>query len=135
MVTEHQETEVEERTRAVVERMYDAYFDGDAGGMVDVMSDDVWVRFLGRVDFRGKEGARDFFTENNPLLFDLHFRILKLIIDGHHAAAIWQEHATTVHGDRYENHGVDVFRVDGDEITAVHENNDVRIHRQHFGRS
>ncbi|MGH8916296.1 MAG: nuclear transport factor 2 family protein [Acidimicrobiia bacterium] len=124
---------VEERTRAVVERMYDSYFDGDADGMVDTMSTDVWVRFLGRVNFRGKDRARSFFGDNTPNLLDLHFRIRKLIVDGHHAAAVWEENATTVHGHPYENHGVDVFAVVGDEITAVHENNDIRIHRHHFG--
>jgi ketosteroid isomerase-like protein len=124
---------IEARTRAGVERLYEAYFAGDAAGMVDAMSEDVWVRFLGRVDFRGKEAARDFFGGNNPLLVDLQFDIKKLIVDGHHAAAIWEESATTIHGRPYRNHGVDIFTVEGDKIVAIHENNDIRIHRDHFG--
>ena len=128
-----EDTEEERRTRASVGRLYDAYFAGDAMGMVDTMSDDVWVRFLGQVDFRGKDEARSFFGANTPMLVDLEFSIRSLIIDGPHAAAIWEERATTIHGDAYANHGVDVFRVENDEITMVHENNDIRIHRRHFG--
>ena len=124
---------IEQRTRAAVQRLYDAYFAGDAARMVETMSDDVWVRFLGRVDFHGKEKARGFLSGNNPLLVDLQFDIKKLIIDGRHAAAIWEEHATTIHGRPYRNHGVDVFTVENDRITALHENNDVRTHREHFG--
>lgn len=127
------EGSIEQRTRAVVVRLYDAYFAGDAAGMVETMSDDVWVRFLGRVDFRGKQQASEFFGGNNPLLVDLQFDIKKLVIDGPHAAAIWEESAKTIHGQPYRNHGVDVFTVEGGRITAIHENNDVRIHREHFG--
>lgn len=127
------ESSIEQRTRAVVDRLYIAYFAGDATGMVETMSGDVWVRFLGRVDFRGKAQAYEFFGGNNPLLVDLQFDIKKLIVDGRHAAAIWEEQATTIHGRPYRNHGVDVFTVEDDRITAIHENNDVRVHREHFG--
>lgn len=127
------EGSIEARTRAVVERLYEAYFAGDAAGMVETMADDVWVRFLGRDEFRGRDRARQFFSDNNPLLVDLHFDIKKLIVDGQHAAAIWEERATTVHGRPYRNHGVDVFTVEDDRITAIHENNDIRLHREHFG--
>lgn len=132
MPEKYQETEEEGRTRAVVQRLYDAYFDGDAQGMVDTMAEDVWVRFLGRVDFRGKGEARTFFARNTPRLVDLDFRIRKLIVDGSFAAAVWDENARTIHGDSYENHGVDVFGVQNKEIAFVHENNDVRVHRRHF---
>ena len=124
--------EVARNTREVVDRLYEAYFAGDTEGMINTMSDDVWLRFLGRVELRGKEQAREFFASNNPLLTELQFDIKKLIVDGQHAAALWQEQAITIHGMPYQNHGVDVFTVDGDRITAIHENNDIRIHREHF---
>lgn len=129
------ETEVEQRTRAVVERMYAAYLADDSDGMVNAMHDDVWVRFLGRADFRGKDQARVFLGDNTPKLVDLQFDIRKLIIDGRYAAAVWEEKAVTIHGQPYRNHGVDVFEVVDDEITFVHENNDIRIHWDHFGRA
>lgn len=121
-------------TRQVVDRLYRAYFDGDAEGMLDTMSDDVWVRFLGRADLRGIEEARAFFYENAGKLLDLDFQIRKLIIDGSHAAAIWEETARTVHGNEYANHGVDVFEVRDGQVVSVHENNDINAHRRHFGR-
>ncbi|MEX0797342.1 MAG: nuclear transport factor 2 family protein [Acidimicrobiia bacterium] len=127
------EGSIEQRTRAVVVRLYEAFYARDAAGMVETMSDDVWVRFLGRVDFRGKQQASEFFGGNNPLLVDLQFDIKKLVIDGPYAAAIWEESATTIHGQPYRNHGVDVFTVEDGRITAIHENNDIRIHREHFG--
>lgn len=123
----------EQETAAVVDRLYRAYFDGDTDGMLATMSDDVWIRFLGITEFRGIEQAREFFRANNGKLLDLDFRIRTLVIDGHHAAAVWEETARTAAGDAYANHGVDVFEVRDGRIVSVHENNDVRIHRRHFG--
>lgn len=125
----------EQETRRVVEGLYEAYFAVDPEGMLAAMADDVEVRFLGRGVYRGIEEARRFFTVNTGMLVDLDFRIRQLIIDGEFAAAIWDESATTIHGDPYENHGVDVFRVEDGEITVLHENNDVRVHRAAFGRT
>jgi ketosteroid isomerase-like protein len=124
----------EQETKRVVDALYAAYFEGNAQGMVDLMSENVWIRFLGREDFRGKSQASEFFAQNNPMLVDLDFKIHKLIIDGAHAAAVWSETARTIHGEEYENHGVDVFEVADGQIVSVHENNDITIHRAHFGR-
>jgi ketosteroid isomerase-like protein len=68
------------------------------------------------------------------MLTDLDFRIRRTVVDGQWAAAVWEETAVTIHGDRYENHGVDVFRVVDGRITVLHENNDVAVHRAAFGR-
>lgn len=124
----------EQVTREVVERLYQAYFAGDTEGMLATMADSVNVRFLGRVDLDGIEEARAFFAANQEMLVDLDFRIKKLIVDGRFAAAIWEETATTADGEPYRNHGVDVFEVADGRIVAVHENNDVTVHRRHFGR-
>lgn len=129
-----QPTKEEIETKRVIDALYEAYFAGDAAGMVNLMTEDVWVRFLGRADFRGKAEASEFFASNTPLLEDLDFQIHKLIIDGRYAAAVWSETARTVHGDDYVNHGVDIFEVENGEIVSVHENNDINVHRSHFGR-
>jgi len=123
----------EETTRHVVERLYDAYFAGDPEGMLAVMAPDVEVRFLGRGVYQGIEEARRFFSANTGMLLDLEFRIRRLIVDADWAAALWDETATTIHGDPYANHGVDVFRVERGQITVLHENNDVLLHREAFG--
>jgi ketosteroid isomerase-like protein len=68
------------------------------------------------------------------MLRELDFRIRTKVVDGEWAAAVWDETAVTIHGDPYENHGVDVFRVQHGKITVLHENNDVMIHRAAFGR-
>jgi ketosteroid isomerase-like protein len=124
----------EETTRETVERLYHAYFAGDAEGMLATMGDDVEVRFLGRGVYRGIDEARRFLTVNTGMLTDLDFRIRRTVVDGQWAAAVWEETAVTIHGDRYENHGVDVFRVVDGRITVLHENNDVAVHRAAFGR-
>jgi ketosteroid isomerase-like protein len=126
-------SDIEEATRRAVEALYRAYLAGDPDGMLATMADDVHVRFLGMVDFTGIEEARRFFHANTAKLIDLDFRIRKLIVDGHHAAAVWSETATTPAGEPYANHGVDVFEVRDGMVVAVHENNDVTVVRRHFG--
>lgn len=124
----------EETTRAAVQRLYDSYFAGDPHGMLATMSDDVEVRFLGRGVYRGIQEATRFLTTNTGMLVDLDFRIREFVVDGEWAATVWDESAVTIHGEPYENHGVDVFRVLDGRITVLHENNDVVRHRSHFGR-
>jgi ketosteroid isomerase-like protein len=126
--------QIETQTREVVDRLYAAYFAGDPHGMLATMSGDVHMRFLGRGTFPGIAAATRFLTQNTGLLKDLDFRIRSIVVDGEWAAAIWDETATTIHGDPYENHGVDVFRVQDGEVTVLHENNDIVLHRAAFGR-
>lgn len=128
------ESDEEQATRNAVEALYAAYFNGDPDGMLATMDDSVNVRFLGMVDLDGIDAAREFFRSNTMMLVGLDFRIRKLIVDGRFAAAIWDESATTINGEPYENHGVDVFEVVNGRIVAVHENNDVTNHRRHFRR-
>lgn len=125
--------EIEPQTRQVVDRLYEAYFAGDPHGMLTTMSGVVHMRFLGRGTFRGIEAATRFLTGNTGLLQDLDFRIRSIIVDGEWAAAVWDETAVTIHGDPYENHGVDVFRVQNGAVTVLHENNDIAVHRAAFG--
>lgn len=122
-------------TKMMVDRLYGAYFAADPEGMLATLSEDVEVRFLGRGTYRGIDEARAFLTANTAKLKDLDFRIRKLIVDGEWAAAVWTETATTIHGDPYANHGVDVFRVVDGAIVTLHENNDVVTHRVAFGRT
>jgi ketosteroid isomerase-like protein len=124
---------VESETKTVVEELYRAYLAGDPDGMIATMSDDVHVRFLGLVDLNGIEAARRFFLSNTAKLVDLDFRVRMLIVDAHHAAAVWDETAISRTGEPYSNHGVDIFEVRNGQIVSVHENNDVTVHRRHFG--
>jgi ketosteroid isomerase-like protein len=66
------------------------------------------------------------------LLNDVYFRSKTLIVDGDVGAAVWEESATTRAGKPWENHGVDVIRVRDGRIVSLHENNDVRLVREHF---
>jgi ketosteroid isomerase-like protein len=119
-------------TRRVVEALYEAYLAGDAEGMIALMANDVEVTFLGQGTFHGIPAVRRFMAFAGALLTDMEFIIGPLIIDGDVGAAVWRETATTRDGKPWENHGVDVLRVRDGRIVALHENNDVRLVREHF---
>ena len=119
-------------TRRVVEALYRAYLAGDGEGMLALMADDVEVTFLGQGTFHGIAAVRRFMGFSAGLLTDLEFRIGPLIVDGDVGAAVWRETAKTRDGRPWENHGVDVVRVRDGRIVALHENNDVRLVREHF---
>lgn len=120
------------QTRDVVDRLYGAFLAGDAEGMVDLLSDDVSLRFLGQVDARGIDEARRFFAFAGGLLDDVRFEIRHEVVDGEWAAVVWSESAVTASGEPWANHGVDVIRVEGGQITVLHENNDTRLVHRHF---
>lgn len=124
----------ESRIHDVLDDLYAAYFEGDTDGMLATMSDDVEVRFLGRPPVSGIDAARRFFTGNNASLQDLDFRIRSRVVDGDHAAVVWDETATAL-GRPYENHGVDVFRIESGKITALRVNNDIAARRAAFGET
>jgi ketosteroid isomerase-like protein len=127
-------TDVQDETRRVVDALYRAYFAGDGEGMLAQMADDVEVRFLGQGTFHGIPEVRRFMQFSAGLLRDLDFRIRRTIVDGDTAAVLWDETATTAAGKAWENHGVDVIRVRGGKIVALHENNDVNLVYEHFPR-
>lgn len=119
-------------TAVVVDALYEAFLNGHAEGMLALFSDDISLRFLGQVDTSGIEEARRFFAFAAGLLADVQFRIERKIIDGEWAAVIWSETARTAAGADWANHGVDVIRVAGGRVMALHENNDTRLVAQHF---
>jgi ketosteroid isomerase-like protein len=119
-------------TREVVDALYEAFLAGDGDGMIALMADDVEVTFLGQGTFHGIPEVRRFIAFSAGLLHDVDFRIQRIIIDGDVGAAIWEESATTRDGRPWENHGVDVIRVRDGRIVSLHENNDVRLVREHF---
>ena len=124
----------EETTRRVVESLYGSFLAGDLDGMLALFAEDVHVRFLGQADLRGREDARRFFEFSAGLLRDVDFRIRRRIVDGEWAAVLWEESATTATGEPWENHGVDVIRVQEGRITELHEHNDVRLVHRHLPR-
>lgn len=122
----------EANTKRVVDALYDAYLAGDGEGMIALMADDVEVTFLGQGTFHGIPAVRRFMAFSAELLNDIAFRIGPVVVDGDVGCAVWHETATTRDGEPWENHGVDVIRVRDGRIVSLHENNDVRLVRQHF---
>ena len=121
-------------TREVAEELYRAFLAGDKDGMLAVLHPDVEVSFLGQVHLRGTEAASRFFDFAGGLLRDIDFTLEAILVDGEVAAGVWHETATTLSGESWENHGVDVIHVRDGRVTALHENNDVRKVYEHFPR-
>ena len=119
-------------TREVVEALYRAFLAGDAEAMLEVMHPDVEVSFLGQVYLHGTDAAGRFFDFAGGLLRDVDFTLEDVLVDGDVAAGVWHETATTLSGEPWENHGVDVVHVRDGLVVALHENNDVRLVREHF---
>ena len=121
-------------TRAVAEALYRAFLDGDKDGMLALMHEEVEVSFLGQAQLHGKAEASRFFDFAGGLLHDVHFSLEDIVVDGQGAAGIWRETATTLTGEPWENHGVDVIHVRDGYVIALHENSDVREVYKHFPR-
>ena len=56
----------------------------------------------------------------------------RVALRGRHASIEFRDWLTTRDGKPWENHGVDVIRVRHGRIVSLHENNDVRLVREHF---
>jgi ketosteroid isomerase-like protein len=121
-------------TREVAEELYRAFLAGDKDGMLGVMHPDVEVSFLGQVFLHGTAAADRFFEFAGGLLRDVDFTLEDIVVEGDVAAGIWHETATTLSGEPWENHGVDVIHVHEGRVVALHENNDVRKVHAHFPR-
>lgn len=125
---------METETQRVVDELYKAFLRGDPEGMLATFDDDIEFKFLGQVEGRGTAEARRFFTAAAGMLTDLDFVIEHTVIDGTRAAVTWNETARTRSGAEWVNHGVDVIEVRDGRVTSLHENNDVRVVFEHFGR-
>lgn len=121
-------------TREVVEELYRAFLAGDKDGMLAVMHPDVEVSFLGQVYLHGTAAADRFFDFAGGLLRDVDFTLEDILVEGDVAAGVWHETATTLAGEPWANHGVDVVHVRDGRVVALHENNDVRLVHEHFPR-
>ena len=121
-------------TREVVDELYRAFLAGDKDGMLAVLHPDVEVSFLGQVYLHGTAAASRFFDFAGGLLRDVDFTLEDVLVEGDVAAGIWHETATTLAGERWENHGVDVVHVRDGQVVALHENSDVGKVYGHFPR-
>jgi uncharacterized protein (TIGR02246 family) len=110
---------VTEVTRAVIDRVYEAYLAGSAEGMLAEMADDAVVTFPGHGTFRGKDEIRRYMTWAGPQLVDLQFNIRAKIVDGEHAAVPWDETARTKRGEPWDAIGCDVWRVVNGQIVEL----------------
>ncbi len=108
-----------ERTRAVIDKLYDAYLNSDTEGMLALMAPDVSVTFNYAGTFHGMAEARPFMTWNGGQLPELTFNIRHKIVDGNRAAVTWDETGKTIRGEDWSSIGVDVYRVENDQIVEM----------------
>ena len=108
-----------DETRRVIDRFYASYTGGDLEGMLAVMAEDAVVTFLGHGTFRGKGEIRPYMTWAGTQLPRLDFRVRTKIVDGRHAAVVWDESGVTKRGEPWESQGVDVYRVEDGRIVEL----------------
>lgn len=106
-------------TRAVIDRLYDAYRAGDLEGMLALMADDVVVTFTGHGTFHGKAEARPYMEWAGTQLPELTFNVRHIIAAGEYAAVTWDEIGRTRHGEVWSAIGVDVHRVADGKIVEL----------------
>lgn len=106
-------------TRAVIDRLYDAYQAGDLEGMLALMADDVVVTFTGHGTFYGKAEARPYMEWAGTQLPELTFNVRHIIVDGEYAAVTWDEIGRTRRGEAWSAIGVDVHRVVDGKIVEL----------------
>ena len=108
-----------ERTRAVIDKLYDAYLTGNTEGMLALMAPNVKVTFNYAGTFAGMAEARPFMTWNGAQLPELQFNVRHKIIDGSRAAVTWDETGTTNPGEPWEAKGVDVYRIADGQVAEI----------------
>lgn len=108
-----------EDTQLVVDLLYDAYSGGDVDRMVELMAVDAVVTFLGHGTFRGTSEIRQYMAWASTQLPQLDFVVRHTIVDGQHAAVVWDETGTTKRGERWESRGVDVYRIVGGKVAEL----------------
>jgi ketosteroid isomerase-like protein len=108
-----------ERTSAVIDKLYDAYLNADTECMLALKAPDVKVTFNYAGTFTGMAEARPFMTWNGSQLPELQFNIRHKIVDGNRAAVTWDETGKTIRGDDWSAIGVDVYRIEGDQIVEM----------------
>jgi ketosteroid isomerase-like protein len=111
--------ETTDETRRVIDRFYASYTGADLDGMLAAMAEDAVVTFLGHGTFRGIGEIRPYMTWAGTQLPKLDFRVRRKIIDGQHAAVVWDETGVTKRGEPWESQGVDVYRIDSGRIVEL----------------
>lgn len=107
------------KTRAVIDRYYDAYISGNQQGMLDLLADDPVMTFVGHGTFRGLDEIRPYLAWAAKQLPDLTFNVTAKIVDGDRAAVTWDETGTTARGEPWTAIGVDVYRVVEDRVAEL----------------
>lgn len=103
-----------------VAAFYHAYLNGDADGMLAVLSVAATVRFPSYPVLRGVDAVRIFFDYQGTLFPHLDFEIVDVLNDDNGVVAvIWRESGSLTGGAQWSAHGVDVVRHRAGVITSV----------------
>jgi ketosteroid isomerase-like protein len=95
--------------------------DRDLDAVVSMFSDDCSVGnvVLNR-DFKGREGARDFWSQYRATFGEVSSSFRNVIAAGGRVALEWQSEATNQEGAPLKYEGVSILEVDGDKITRFY---------------
>lgn len=114
-------------TMSVVEKMFDAFGNGDIDKFLDTISDDtVWVyhgtQIIPKGIFEGKEGVRTFFNNIIDNTEIISFEPQQFIVEGNTVVVLGQEHQKVKRSGReLKQKWVQIYTVENDLITKMEE--------------
>ena len=113
--------------KAVVERMFSAFKDGDIEGFVATVSDStVWVyhgtQIIPAGNFEGKEGVRAFFNNVLQRTEIISFEPQQFVVEGNMVVVLgWEHQRIKRSGRELKQKWVQIYTVENDLITRMEE--------------
>jgi ketosteroid isomerase-like protein len=109
----------------VVRGAYECFASGDIPGLLERLSDDVDWESPGILpvsgNYRGHDGAGEFFTKVGSAWAELEVRPDELVADGDYVVALGKARGNLAGGDAVEYPFSHVFKLDGGKVVRFRE--------------
>jgi ketosteroid isomerase-like protein len=113
--------------RTVVDKMFSAFAAGNVDNILDTVSDDtVWIyhgtQVIPKGEYKGRDGARKFFTGILNGTEIIEFRPEQFIVDGNMVVVLGNEHQKVKRsGKELKQKWVQIYTVENDLISRMEE--------------
>jgi ketosteroid isomerase-like protein len=112
------ESRASERTRRFIEGLRALERNRDPEPLVSLFGEEAEVgNVVTPHEFRGKDGARDFWTRYRDTFGEIESTFRNVFEDEHGAALEWTSRGTSADGTAIEYEGVSILEFDGDQVT------------------
>ncbi len=116
-----------ETSKAIVERMFAAFSEGNVEKILETISyDSLWIyhgtQIIPKSEYKGKEGARKFFTGIINYTEIIHFTPKQFIVQGNMVVVLGNEHQRVKKsGKELKQEWVQIYTVNNNLITRMEE--------------